>query len=424
MEFAHRLLRVTLWVLLSAGVIVLIFPLAIVIRGVHLFRPMRTGRLFIGLHEIANIIQSVSDCLSERNICVHALIISSGRYGIKNIRTHKNLHVQWHQPNGRLNATVFELSLPFRLIREIIRNDTFLFVWNRSFMPLSVDYFFLRLAGKRLVLMHCGDDVRYRPMQRVIDAEFGHKSWPYDEACPYHFLRSFYYQTLSETVASVISHPDQSTFQTGPLFPFRFPQRTLIDAGKKSSVCPLILHCPSDRIVKRTDIVLKAIDHLREEGLKFEFELIENSNNEYVLERMKIVDIVVDQPGVWVARLAIEAMAAGCCVVGGNRSAYMQRFDSPVIQFESDPNQLAAALKELIVDYEFRQKKMNECFEFWKSNYSYEAYAKYFNNVIDGTAPTFMPRPNQKQLLIKGASSWFERAMIQLFYCPKTVVNR
>jgi hypothetical protein len=424
MGFVHKLLRRALFALSSAGAIVLIFPLAVVIRGAHLFRPMRRNRLFIGLYEIANIIQSVSDCLSERNVCVHALIISNAFYGIKNIRTRKNLHVQWHQPSGGLNATVFELTLPFRLIREMIRNDTFLLVWNRSFMSLSLDYFFLRLAGKRLLLMHCGDDVRYRPMQRVIDAEFDHKSWPDDGARPYHFLKTLYYQTLSETFASVISHPDQSTFQTGPLFHFRFPQRALIDVVKKSSACPLILHCPSDRIVKRTDIVLKAIDHLREEGLKFEFELIENSNNEYVLERMKVADIVVDQPGIWVARLAMEAMAAGCCVIGGNRSVYMQRFDSPVIQFEPDPNQLADALKELIVDYEFRQKKMNECFEFWKSNYSYEAYAKYFNNVIEGTAPTFMPRPNQKQLLIKGGSSWFERTMIQLFYYPKTVVNR
>jgi hypothetical protein len=424
MGFAHKLLRRALLVLSTAGAMVLIFPLAVVIRVAHLFFPIRADRLFIGLNEIANIIQSVSDCLSERNVSVHAEIISNVFYEIKNIRMRKNLHVQWHQPNDSLNATVFELTLPFRLIREIIRNDTFLFIWNRSFMPLSLDYFFLRLAGKRLLLMHCGDDVRYRPMQRVIDAEFDHKSWPNSVARPFHFLRSLYYQTLSETFASVISHPDQSTFQTGPLFHFRFPQRALIDEVRKSSVCPLILHCPSDRIVKRTDIVLKSIDHLREEGLKFEFELIENSNNEYVLERMKVADIVVDQPGVWVARLAMEAMAAGCCVVGGNRAAYMQRFDSPVIQFEPDPNQLAAALKELIVDYEFRQKKMNESFEFWKSNYSYEAYAKYFNNVIEGTAPTFMPRPNQKQLLLNGASSWLERAMIQRFYFPKTVVNR
>jgi hypothetical protein len=100
MKFAHRLLRLALLVLSSAGAIVLIFPLAVVIRGVHLFRPMRADRLFIGLHEIANIIQSVSDCLSARNVCVHALIISNAFYGIKKIRTHKDLHVQWHQPTA------------------------------------------------------------------------------------------------------------------------------------------------------------------------------------------------------------------------------------------------------------------------------------------------------------------------------------
>ena len=193
---------------------------------------------------------------------------------------------------------------------------------------------------------------------------------------------------------------------------------------KHTSGCPLILHCPSDRSVKRTDIVLKAIDHLREEGLKFDFELIENSSNEYVLERMKKADILVDQPGVWVARAAIEAMASGCCVVGGNRSVLMRRFDSPVIQFEPDSDRLAAVLKELIVNHDARQKKMNECFAFWKANYSYEVYAKYFRAVIEGTAPTFLPHPNQKRLLLNGASSWFERWVVRLAYYPKTAINR
>ena len=49
MGFAHKLLRRALLVLSSAGAMVLIFPLAVVMRGVHLFRPVWIGRLFIGL---------------------------------------------------------------------------------------------------------------------------------------------------------------------------------------------------------------------------------------------------------------------------------------------------------------------------------------------------------------------------------------
>lgn len=49
MGFAHKLLRRVLLVLSSVGAMVLIFPLAVVIRGVHLFCPIRADRLFIGL---------------------------------------------------------------------------------------------------------------------------------------------------------------------------------------------------------------------------------------------------------------------------------------------------------------------------------------------------------------------------------------
>ena len=246
-RLSYKVLRLGLQLLSSTVATALVFPLALFLRAVHLFRPIREDRLFIGLDEIANIIHSVSDCLSERSVRVNALIITNVFYGMNNIKDKKNLNVRCFQNQGGIKAVVLELTLPFRLIREMVRNDVFLIIWNRSFMSFSMDYFFLRLAGKRLLLMHCGDDVRYRPMQRVIDAELGHRSWPSAKASLFRLLTSLYHQTLSESIASVISHPDQCTFQTGPLFHFCFPQKAVIREMKHTSGCPLILHCPSER---------------------------------------------------------------------------------------------------------------------------------------------------------------------------------
>jgi hypothetical protein len=39
---------------------------------------------------------------------------------------------------------------------------------------------------------------------------------------------------------------------------------------------PLIMHSPSNREIKGTKYILEAIQKLRDEGLKFQFELIEN----------------------------------------------------------------------------------------------------------------------------------------------------
>ena len=113
---SYRVFRLGLQLLSSTVATALVFPLALFLRAVHLFRPIREDRLFIGLHEIANIIHSVSDCLSERGVRVNALIITNVFYGMNNIKDKKNLNVRCFQKQGGIKAVVFELTLPFRLM--------------------------------------------------------------------------------------------------------------------------------------------------------------------------------------------------------------------------------------------------------------------------------------------------------------------
>ena len=59
---------------------------------------------------------------------------------------------------------------------------------------------------------------------------------------------------------------------------------------------PLILHIPTDREVKGTPFVLKAIDRMKAEGLSFDFRLQEpNLTQRQVRELLSTADIIVDE---------------------------------------------------------------------------------------------------------------------------------
>jgi glycosyltransferase involved in cell wall biosynthesis len=86
---------------------------------------------------------------------------------------------------------------------------------------------------------------------------------------------------------------------------------------------PLVLHAPSHRGVKGTRHVLEAIEQLRQEGVPFEFELVENLSHEEARRRYVRADLVIDQLlAGWYGGLAVEAMALGKPVI-----AYLREGD-------------------------------------------------------------------------------------------------
>lgn len=85
---------------------------------------------------------------------------------------------------------------------------------------------------------------------------------------------------------------------------------------------PLIMHAPSHRGVKGTRFIIEAVAALREEGIPFRFELIENLSRDAALARYAQADIILDQLLVgWYGGLAVEAMALAKPVIAHIRQA-------------------------------------------------------------------------------------------------------
>tara|TARA_Y100000588_G_C14267732_1_gene930768 strand:+ start:1653 stop:2951 length:1299 start_codon:yes stop_codon:yes gene_type:complete len=415
----------------SCIVLLVLFPLVLIAFYSRLFKAfslkIKNPKVLIGIHEIASNIHTIDSCLRVKDLHVTS-IVSTNLFS-------KDLHSKRKVSKGSFHYIpsffsyksssltrkihfwlIYPLIKAYHFLRYFGSHDVVLIIWNETFLPWHLDLLLVKLSRKKLILLHCGDDVRYRPMQRVIDKSFDMHTWNEDEANLYLFLKSFLFVKISEWCGSVISIRDQATFQSKPMTIFTFPMPALLTEPKLPNDVLKIVHAPSCRSIKGTSIVLSAIENLRNESLDFEFIILENKVNKEVLDTLITADILIDQPGHGVARLAVEGCAAGCCIVGGNRPDYNNQFDSPIIQFERDDSKLAQVLSQLINDRDLVRDKMKSCYEFWKKYYTEDVFYSFFLDILNGSSNTFPPLPNQKELLLHGASNKIEYFIIKNFY--------
>ena len=112
-------------------------------------------------------------------------------------------------------------------------------------------------------------------------------------------------------------------------------------------------HAPSNRAVKGTELILKAVDDLRLSGFNFELVLVEGVSNIEAKEIYKTIDVLVDQLFAgWYGGLAVELMALGKPVIAYIREEDLHflpdqmRADLPIIQAE--PNAIHDVLKTIL----------------------------------------------------------------------------
>jgi hypothetical protein len=370
---------------------------------------LRATRVLVGVKEVANMLREVADALAGCCRQVDTVAIANRFYPANRytheLRSRSRLSLRWQ---------LFRLF--FRVLR---RYDLFVFVSGQSFFPAHLDLPLLRLMGKRIVMLSVGDDVRFRPIHSRLDqALLGRQPLPEVPglSSTRHFLRALLAQKVAERVCHrLLSMRNQATFQSRPFFFFRFPMRPMRSAPKPAARRPLIVHAPSDPASKGTAIVMQAIKALTEAKLEFDFELIMNRDNEYVMQRLQRADILIDQPATWIARLAAEGLACSCVVIGGNEPDYEGvpvEERSPVQPFEPDAQALARRIAALVEDSGLRQRLMAQSFAYWERAYSPQTFARYFAEVMEGRGQLINPRPMHKKMLLAAARNPLQRALI------------
>lgn len=219
------------------------------------------------------------------------------------------------------------------------------------------DLAFLKACGKAVFMTYQGDDAR--------QGDYCRAHFPITFA---NRVESGYYTAESDAAKRRrIAMVDQSAngiFALNPDLLHVLPQQakflpyanvdiralTPVQRGS-SNAPPVLLHAPSHAAVKGTDLVMRAVDALRAEGLRFEFALVQGKTRAEALALYRRADLCIDQLFAgWYGGLAVEMMALGVPVLSYLRESDLaglplrMRAELPVIH--ADPETLTGVLRE------------------------------------------------------------------------------
>ncbi len=198
------------------------------------------------------------------------------------------------------------------LLRLVEQHDVFVFQFGETLVPGSADLSAIRQAGKAIIAVCNGDDIRHASGYHQ---EFGVAPHVLGEfyvrdplSRPMHTLR------LMERFASLmVSVPNQSGLALRPYMHFAY----VLDPSQYTEhqpdrEVPMVVHAPSDRACKGTAEILAALDRLAQRGVAFDLRLLERVPNRVVRDTLRDADVAIDQLFLSYGKFAAEALASGC----------------------------------------------------------------------------------------------------------------
>ena len=227
---------------------------------------------------------------------------------------------------------------------SFFKYNVFHFYFAKSLWPWNMDLPLYKLFGKKVVMEYLGTDVslwlglngvdwRGRPVNRVKilrrtqrQAKLVHKQL----VCAPNF-----YEVVDNSIILPLALD---------LSDYSFHQR-------HSDIKNLtIMHCPTNRLAKKSDYIEAALNRLKQEGYHFTYKCITNVTHARLKEEYISSDIVIDQLNGWYGTVSVEAMALGRPVISGFRPHlchYDERYENmPIIN--ADTYNIYDVLKDIL----------------------------------------------------------------------------
>jgi hypothetical protein len=141
-------------------------------------------RILISGFEIANNIASTKQALLQRGHDVNAFVFGENSFysdhdvydfRIKQISLNLGSYPKPIRIFFKAILFIFNNSIrPFGFFKALFgRYDAYIYIWRYTFLPFGFDMFLLsRILKKKVMVVHCGDDTRYRPIQSKMDRDF------------------------------------------------------------------------------------------------------------------------------------------------------------------------------------------------------------------------------------------------------------
>lgn len=263
-----------------------------------------------------------------------------------------------------------------------------LFGWkNKLNFPFGIDLLFLKLLKFPVIMNFRGSEVRQKDL-------FDHYArYSFSEGEDHGLFKSFpseeqrKYIELCKNLCTKIIVPDAELASYVPgsqIIPRAIDISKWKNYGQINSANPLVVHAPTRRHVKGTSYILKAVERLKEKGLKFDFKLVEGLSNEDAAAVYAKSDIIIDQLKIgWHGVLSTEAMSLGKVAMCYIREDLVDslKFDGELPLINVNEDTIEAELESIILNPHRRIEIGNRARAYVESTHSLDVVAKQLINL-------------------------------------------
>lgn len=320
-------------------------------------------KIFIGPTEIANFGAILANAFRERGLRVTAVTIGIGPFQ-EGMRYDKVLAPDIRHLNKLLKIFKYLYCWLYCFVKYFPTHNVFIFQYGDTLLPFNLDLLVLKLFGKKTVMRFAGDDIRnYQALAKAAKKAglkyFTSKDRPdikVNGGASRLKRKRLMIRMVEKYATHIVSGPSFSQLLTRPYYKIFIPiDISKIEYNNRPNQRPIVVHAPSNEAFKGTSYVLKAVEQLKSDGYDFDFRLFRHTSNVEILRTLSQADIAVDQLfSTHAAMFALEAMASGCAVLGGNVPEFSGcPKDLPVIH--TNPDNIYPNLKMLLENPALRQ---------------------------------------------------------------------
>lgn len=327
-------------------------------------------KIFIGFSEIANFVQSYKKGFENNNHSTFTVVTNRNnfyplaKYDVV-IADYLLKPSTWNRFIVKVaNSIIVRFVTYFSFLKALFTCEVFYYNTGGNMLPFAMDYKLIKLFKKKLVIIYLGSEIRHWYAYQKELEELGYAELfatcieTYRQQKYGTYFEKKHRVDIAEKYADLIlSQPGFAQLQTRPYL------RSTVGLNLKdykynlmAREIPIIVHAPSSRGIKGTEFILDAINKLRDEGINFEFKLIENLPNHKLIELLQDVDIVVDELNSdTIGVLSTEGMATGNVVLTSYLADFV-KVPLPCPILNTTRNSIYENLKRAIIDIEFRKR--------------------------------------------------------------------
>ena len=362
-------------------------------------------KIFIGFSEVANFYSNILKGFKKLNIEYEFFNYGENKREYnpdlsKSIiqKGFSNLSkMQFSSKNRLLRSLFYIMHILLRVplfIYSVIKFDVFIFNYNSSFFGLY-DLPILKFFNKKIIYTFHGSDSRPPYMSGNYIYE------DYSLEVVYKITKNLNKknQIIDKYADYIICGPASTqffnrktiNFQTIGL-PIDLSTIKVDTVDIKNKKATHIVHAPSTKKQKGSDIFFKIINELKEDGYSIQYDELYNLPNIEVLKRLAVCDFVLDEiySDTTVAGLATEAAYfSKPTIVGGYYKQIGRDLNNIPIppSLYVNPSEIKSAVVKLIEDIQFRTALGNDVKKYVSTLWTPEAVANRFLRIINDDIP-------------------------------------